>query len=323
LVQCQRCGIELRPGHEGLYCYPCQAEVDWKLKTKQLFKRTCRGCGDEFLSNIPNKLYCGDKCKKEAEKEVSRKTSQKYYENNKKRLNVEQLGTTSLGPHRRKNFEDEERVIKNTIKKTSVRGVYKGKYSYAKKSMKLTANDHPIGQYGIQLTHNYGTLDDYHKTGLNLILNQKTRKCPDCNQTETNKDTQHAEIQCSTCGLVLMGPYDLRIKYPFMEYPTPPEEPEDIDPNSWYPKPEGYRRNGGFDTISFDTTPIKVICSRCKSSNIIPFNAKKEGCPECGGHYMGVGICLPHDFNDEFAPPRTENNLNYDLRATEDRGIGE
>jgi hypothetical protein len=322
LVQCQRCGIELRPGHEGLYCYPCQAEVDWKVKTGEF--KVCQSCGIILYENKgPNHKYCDD-CKEKINEENVRKAKREYYKRNQKSEIMRGIGTTTISPHRNSDFDKEKKIIQNEKNRhKNIRTVYKGKYSYAKKSMKLTAKDHPIGQYGIQLTHNYGTLDDYHKTGLNLILNQKTRKCPDCNQTETNKDTQHAEIQCSTCGLVLMGPYDLRIKYPFMEYPTPPEEPEDMDPNSWYPKPEGYRRNGGFDTISFDTTPIKVICSRCKLSNIIPFNAKKEGCPECGGHYMGVGICLPHDFNDEFAPPRTENNLNYDLRATEDRGIGE
>lgn len=125
-----------------------------------------------------------------------------------------------------------------------------------------------------------------------------------------------------------MGPYDLRIKYPFMEYTTSKDEEkeEKDDPMSWYPKPEKpiHQKNpNSIHTFSNDKTLVKVICSKCQRPDLIPYNEKYDGCPVCGGHYMGVGICMPHDFHDEFSPPKRENKIPYDLRTTEQRGIGE
>lgn len=266
-----------------------------------------------------------------------------YYKRNKQHEILKQIGTTTMSVNPQlcepltylgadipnTEFVEEQLLIHKEVKRNNgVTTVYKGKYSYAKKTTKLMAIDKPVGQYGIQLTHNFATLNDYHKEGLNLILKQQKKKCPDCNQTETHKDQRHAEIQCSNCGLVLMGPYDLRIKYPFMEYTTSKDEEkeEKDDPMSWYPKPEKpiHQKNpNSIHTFSNDKTLVKVICSKCQRPDLIPYNEKYDGCPVCGGHYMGVGICMPHDFHDEFSPPKRENKIPYDLRTTEQRGIGE
>lgn len=266
-----------------------------------------------------------------------------YYKRNKQHEILKQIGTTTMSVNPQlcepltylgadipnTEFVEEQLLIHKEVKRNNgVTTVYKGKYSYAKKTTKLTAIDKPVGQYGIQLTHNFATLNDYHKEGLNLILKHQTKKCPDCNQTETTKDQRHAEIQCSNCGLVLIGPYDLRIKYPFMEYTTSKDEEkeEKDDPMSWYPKPEKpiHQKNpNSIHTFSNDNTLVKVICSKCQRPDLIPYNEKYDGCPVCGGHYMGVGICMPHDFHDEFSPPKRENKIPYDLRTTEQRGIGE
>lgn len=305
--------------------------------------RKCAWCGDMFpvKSLFSRDKYC-DEHKKEAMKSKTLKRRINYYKRNKMKEQM-RPGTGNEGPHPNLTnpqtylgvnipftiFIREGEIIKNLLKSNNgVTVVYKGKYSYAKKTTKLTAIDKPVGQYGIQLTHNFATLNDYHKEGLNLILKQQTKKCPDCNQTETTKDQRHAEIQCSNCGLVLMGPYDLRIKYPFMEYTTSKDEEkeEKDDPMSWYPKPEKpiHQKNpNSIHTFSNDKTLVKVICSKCQRPDLIPYNEKYDGCPVCGGHYMGVGICMPHDFHDEFSPPKRENKIPYDLRTTEQRGIGE
>lgn len=268
-----------------------------------------------------------------------------YYKRNKQHEILKQIGTTTMSVNPQlcepltylgadipnTEFVEEQLLIHKEVKRNNgVTTVYKGKNSYAKGRMKFTHINPKIENYqiGIQITHNYANFNDYSSEFTKTVFKQKTRKCPDCNQTETTKDQRHAEIQCSNCGLVLMGPYDLRIKYPFMEYTTSKDEEkeEKDDPMSWYPKPEKpiHQKNpNSIHTFSNDKTLVKVICSKCQRPDLIPYNEKYDGCPVCGGHYMGVGICMPHDFHDEFSPPKRENKIPYDLRTTEQRGIGE
>ena len=80
MVQCQRCGIELRPGHEGLYCYPCQAEVDWKVKTGEF--KVCQRCGLIIEGKTgPNTKYCSE-CKEIVRKKRVKERVKKHRENN-------------------------------------------------------------------------------------------------------------------------------------------------------------------------------------------------------------------------------------------------
>lgn len=308
---CRKCGIVLNKENKGEYCPVCRVEVEKK----------CEWCGKPFIPNHGNEKYCNDEHKLEAKREKTRNRRNLYYKKNKGTAILSQLGTTTMSKHPNKDLDKEKKVIKNEIKKISVTTVYKGKYQYSKKSAKFTAQIQPTGQYGIQLTHNYANLNDYYQTALNYLINQKTDKCPECQERGVTKDMKHAEILCDNCGLVLMGPYDLRVVYPFMEYPKPREKDETIDPMSYYSKPK--TSNFNHKKYSRDTTPIRVVCKKCHKPSTIAYNEKEEyRCTVCGSRVMGAGICMPHNFDDEFSRGK-EKYISYDMRTTEERLIGE
>lgn len=81
MVQCKRCGIELSRNHKGgVYCYPCEAEVDWKVKTG-VFK-VCKRCGVIIPGKTgPNTKYCKE-CKNELQKKRWRENKRKEREKN-------------------------------------------------------------------------------------------------------------------------------------------------------------------------------------------------------------------------------------------------
>jgi len=128
LVQCQRCGIELNRGHKGLYCFPCEAEIDWKVKIGE-FKR-CQRCGLVISKDSgPNTKYCTD-CKEVVRKQRERERLRKLRENGVKedkelvRIRVERyrehwgwgnknelLGSGRLSPKMNPDFDAELKII--------------------------------------------------------------------------------------------------------------------------------------------------------------------------------------------------------------------
>jgi PHP family Zn ribbon phosphoesterase len=53
---------------------------------------------------------------------------------------------------------------------------------------------------------------------------------------------------------------------------------------------------------------LRIICSKCNK----PFTIREEDketfeCPTGdGGHAMGIGVCMPHNYSDEFSNRRKE-----------------
>lgn len=130
MVQCKRCGIELSSKHEGAYCYPCEAEVDWKVKTG-VFK-VCQRCGVIIPGKTgPNTKYC-DECKKEVRREQVRRDVKKHINkigkeewNKKSREAMERyrehwgwgnknelLGSGRLSPKMNPDFDAELKIIR-------------------------------------------------------------------------------------------------------------------------------------------------------------------------------------------------------------------
>jgi hypothetical protein len=67
---------------------------------------------------------------------------------------------------------------------------------------------------------------------------------------------------------------------------------------------------------------VKVICKSCYSPYTIQLRDKADFRCACGNKVIGIGMCLPHDFDDEFKS-NDPDGIGYDLRVTESRGIGQ
>ena len=80
--------------------------------------KKCRWCGEEFETEISNKLYCGDEHKREANLESKRKYFRGYYKQNKQSEILRTVGTTTISPHPKPDFEDEYIAIQKEKKKT-------------------------------------------------------------------------------------------------------------------------------------------------------------------------------------------------------------
>ena len=218
MVQCKRCGIELRQDNEGEYCYPCQVDIETLVRQGELYLKKCRWCGGSFTTKIPNKLYCSDKHTKEARKENVRKARNKHYTNNKKRSILSQIGTTTLSKHPNSDFDREKEIIKNELKRTCITTVYKGKSNYSKGKIRFTSllpKSDEI-QLGTQKTHNYATFDDYVQTSISYWMNSEG-SCPECDSGNHLKDVSRCEIACE-CGLLISGAPHPNFVYPDDNY---------------------------------------------------------------------------------------------------------
>jgi len=77
LVQCKRCGIELRLDNPGEYCYPCQVD----LETLRRQHKLCQRCGKIIQGRTgPNTKYCDD-CKVIVRREQVRRDVKKHRKN--------------------------------------------------------------------------------------------------------------------------------------------------------------------------------------------------------------------------------------------------
>lgn len=284
--------------------------------------KLCKWCGKPILElDAPNQQYHKEQCSKEAEKEKRRARDIKHYSKNKMKK-ILRPGTTTIGTKPHQSLDREKEIIGNETIRTlgkpkSVGTVYKGKYSYSKGNIKFTNNNNTDPNHnnkppiGIQLTHNYINLDDYVKYSTSLIMDQHIIFCPICDVGRIKKDYIRCEQYCDLCGTVVIGPYgDTTFKYPFMEYPAETIKEEPIDPMSYYkkeviePKKKEYKRP--------IKTVVHVFCKHCFKPYSIHYYKKEDFRCECGGKVVGVGICLPRDYNDEFTPRSTERkNKNY------------
>ena len=167
--------------------------------------KKCRWCKKEFETEIPNKLYCNDEHRIEANKESSRKSTRKYYKNNKLSQILRVVGTTTISPHPKPDFEDEYIAIQKEIKKTFVSTSSKGRqHNNTWIDYEGQMEYGHIQPLGIQNTHNFANFDDYVNTSITYKL-QNRPECPECGCTIHIKNIKHVNIACSECGLVLEG----------------------------------------------------------------------------------------------------------------------
>ena len=86
----------------------------------KIYLKECRGdkenCLKQFYTHQPNKQYCDSRCRYNSILESNRKSRKKYYQNNKKKSILSQLGTTTLSKHPNHDFEREKEIIKNAAK---------------------------------------------------------------------------------------------------------------------------------------------------------------------------------------------------------------
>jgi hypothetical protein len=184
------------------------------------FKRVCawEGCEKTFTvqSLFSRQKYC-EQHKGEAQKSNALKRRTEYYQRNKRRINIEELGTISLGKRVRfalplfylgvkipfSEFREEQKVIKNnSVNNNSVTGIYKGRKTNNNiwidncKTMEY-GESQPIG---IQNTHKYATFDDYYANAKHYLLKERG-ECPHCGCKDHYKSK--IDVSCAMCGLVL------------------------------------------------------------------------------------------------------------------------
>lgn len=153
--------------------------------------------------------------KNEAKLERDRKKKAKKYKENKHRLNVEQLGTNSLGKHLRlvvplsylgvgipfTEFIQETKVIQKQLSRNKGgKGKYEVKwidYDYKPTSLEY---DKPKPT-GTQITHNYASFDDYYKNAKEYHLTVDSGRCKECGSNDQYKTDN--DVCCAWCGLVL------------------------------------------------------------------------------------------------------------------------
>ena len=191
--------------------------------------KTCRWCKKEFETDIPNKLYCSDTHRNESRLEKVRNARLKHYYKNKVRVNVEELGTISIGSHMKileplthlgielypnSKFREEKITIQKLYNTTNIETNITGKVKTKKKFGKNRNNvwiDYEVKmEYGhvqplvIQQTHKNASFDDYVNTSIQYVM-QNRPPCEECECTVHIKDMKHCIISCSNCGLVLEG----------------------------------------------------------------------------------------------------------------------
>lgn len=79
-------------------------------------KHKCEWCGNPFHKTHNRQMYCSKECATNAKKEQDRYHALKYYYKNKEDLNTTKLGTTNMGEHRKKDFEEEYDRIQSELK---------------------------------------------------------------------------------------------------------------------------------------------------------------------------------------------------------------
>lgn len=83
-------------------------------------EKTCKYCNKKFIPQSPNNQYCSEKCKKNARRETLVQATRKYrklYKDVQTSSDLKNVGTSSLGPHRDDNFEEELRKIEKEMKR--------------------------------------------------------------------------------------------------------------------------------------------------------------------------------------------------------------
>lgn len=231
----------------------------------------CEWCGRPLKKEFPNQKYHQGQCSEDARRERERDYWRKYYKNFGflKKKN----GTTHLGSHRNESTNAEIRIIKNEM------------YRTFSKTPRL---------YNERESENFSRIYIKIIFSKNLILDKEIKKCPECSGTNILKDYKRAEIFCGSCGLVLLGPSQYGIVFPYKEeYSTPKQEDGKMDDwTSWYVndwKP-------GKETIpsSLNDKKVDVICKKCYFPYTIPYSEKQTfHCPLCGSLTMGIGVCRP------------------------------
>ena len=280
-----------------------------KVKTKK-----CSWCGKEFEIYHHAQKYCCEEHRKEANTENVRKAKTGYYFRNKKSIILKQLGTTTMGIHPNPDFKREQTIISKEKKRTFTSSNYKGVQTYNKGRIKFTFTNPSIENYqlGTLKTHNYANFNDYSSQHTNLILKQNIKHCPECKSDFIVKDKTHAEVSCGSCGLVLLGPPTHGIVYPWKNTACPINEIPDYD-TTYHPYPKVER--------NLFNENVNVVCKSCFYPYNIPWIFKEFFKCRCGSKVIGCGICMPHNFKDEFVEI-TFFEISYDLRVTEARAIG-
>jgi len=76
----------------------------------------CGFCKKEFTKKHNKEKYCSEYCRKEARKEQNRNNFFRWYHRNKHKLSEDKrfgLGSGWITEHRKMDFEQEEKTIKN------------------------------------------------------------------------------------------------------------------------------------------------------------------------------------------------------------------
>lgn len=163
------------------------------------------GC-QEQITGKGNIKYC-QLHQREAQRERWRNRSRLYYQNNKKRKKLSQVGTSTN--KKNTNFKPGPTYLGKYIPfhqfYTEYLEVSKLKLQTFSKSVRMKYEEMEL-----KGTHQYITADDYHYFNITYTLTAPYN-CPHCEKTPEiktfTKDLKHCETVCSHCGHILSSPY--------------------------------------------------------------------------------------------------------------------
>lgn len=133
--ECERCHTTYdRKSNNQKYCSSCAAKIRAAKKSmynknyynknhKQHKKSKCKQCGKEFLIVKPNQHYCSTECSSYAKLEHNKINNRVYYSKWKTIIysrGVNKIGGF-LGANRSPDFQHEERLIKNEMKRLGLK----------------------------------------------------------------------------------------------------------------------------------------------------------------------------------------------------------
>lgn len=99
-------------------------ELVREKKASKVRKSKCGWCGREYVKTANKQKYCSPQCRKDARSHQSRMKSHRYYHKHKHEMNEKQrwgLGSGVLGAHAHNDYEKEQRVIQNELRRLGLK----------------------------------------------------------------------------------------------------------------------------------------------------------------------------------------------------------
>lgn len=100
-----------------------KAEMKRKKEAEKVKKSKCGWCGKYYVKTANKQKYCSQECRKNAINEQARRKSHRWYHRHKHELSEKQrwgLGSGAIGQHRHEDYEKEQQVITNELKRIGI-----------------------------------------------------------------------------------------------------------------------------------------------------------------------------------------------------------